>query len=90
MTSEWKGSIGTMSNVAHQIMERFGVDAAKEYNPEINCFTYRGWRERGFQVRKGEKALHSITFVPMLEKVKPGAETKEVKVYSAPRSVYLA
>lgn len=89
MTSQWKGSLGTAANVAREISERWGPEASAEYDPQVNCFTYRGWKERGFQVRKGEKAIHSITFVPMLEKVKPGTEMKEVKVYSAPRNVFL-
>lgn len=89
MTSQWKGSLGTMTDVARQINDRFGPEAVQEYDPAVNCFTYRGWKERGFQVRKGEKALHSITFVPMLDKPKPGALTKEVRTYSVPRSVCL-
>ena len=52
-----------MSMVANQILERFGEDAVKKYDPKTNCFTYKAWQERGFQVKKGEKALHSITFI---------------------------
>ncbi len=88
MTSEWKGSVGTMASVTHQIADRFGVEAAKEYHPEVNCFTYRGWKERGFQVRKGEKAIHSITFIPMSKEIEENGE-KKVKAYSVPRNVYL-
>jgi len=89
MTSQWKGSLGTASNVARQIAERYGPEAATQYDPSVNCFTYRGWKERGYQVKRGEKALHSITFVPMLEAPKEGATTKEVAVHSVPRAVYL-
>ena len=53
MTSEWKGSLGTASNVARQIAERYGPEAAAQYDPTVNCFTYRGWKERGYQVKRG-------------------------------------
>jgi len=89
MTSTWKGSRGTASNIARQIAERYGPEAAQQYDPTTNCFTYRGWRERGYQVKRGEKAMNSITFVPMLEKPKEGETPKEVAVHSVPRTVYL-
>ena len=89
MTSTWKGSLGTASNIARQIAERYGAEAAAQYDPTVNCFTYRGWRERGYQVKRGEKAMHSFTFVPVLDTPKEGATTKEVAVHSVPHSVYL-
>ena len=61
--SQWKGSIATMSMVANQILERFGQEAVEKYDPQKNCFTYRAWQERGYQVKKGEKSLKSITFI---------------------------
>lgn len=73
--SQWKGSRYTASNVAHQILKRWGEDAVKEYHPEVNCFTFRGWQERGYKIKKGEKALRSITFVKSKELDKDGKET---------------
>jgi hypothetical protein len=54
--------------VATQIAERFGDAEVKNYNPRENCFTYREWKRRGYQVKKGEQGLRSITFVEKKEK----------------------
>lgn len=62
-TSNWKGSMTTRQKVENQIRERFGEEAATEYDPLTNCFPFRLWLNRGFVVKKGEKALQSITFV---------------------------
>jgi antirestriction factor ArdC-like protein len=78
MSSDWKGSTQTLTHVAHQIEERFGVEAVKEYDPTLNCFTYKGWKERGFQVRKGEKGVKSVTFIPGKKKDKKGNESDAV------------
>jgi hypothetical protein len=53
----------TAGSVQAQIFERFGEGAARDYIPSGNCFTYKGWSDRGYQVKRGEKALHSMTFV---------------------------
>ena len=63
MTSQWKGSSATANMVAGQIRQRWGEEAAKAYQPLVNCFTFRGWLERGYRVKKGEKSIQSITFV---------------------------
>ena len=68
MTSTYKGSTETAESVAAQIAERFGAEAVQEYKPTENCFTFKGWQERGYTVRKGEKSLHSFTFVEKREK----------------------
>lgn len=59
---DWKGSNNTFLHVYSQIEERFGSEQAEEYDPEENCFTFKTWLKRGFQVRKGEKALKSFVF----------------------------
>lgn len=61
--SNYKGSIITRDMVALQISERFGTDAAKEYDPYSNCFSYKEWKKRGYEVLHGQKALRSITYV---------------------------
>ena len=68
MTSVWQGSRYTAADIAHQIMQRWGEDAVKEYHPEVNCFTFRGWQERGYKVKKGEKALRTCTFIRVQDK----------------------
>lgn len=62
-TSNWKGSMTTRQKVEDQIRERFGEEAAATYNPFLNCFPFRLWLKKGYCVKKGEKALQSITFV---------------------------
>ena len=62
--SVWKGSTQTMRQIAQQIEERWGKEAVNEYDPGVNCFTFRGWQERGYHVKKGEKALKTFTFIP--------------------------
>ena len=58
-----RGSISTKKFVAEQIAARYGQEEVKNYNPETNCRTYKSWLEEGFQVKKGEKAIKSVTFV---------------------------
>ena len=88
--SVWQGSRYTAGDIAHQIMQRWGEEAVKEYHPQINCFTFNGWRDRGYRVIKGEKALRTITFIKDIEKHvdKDGTTTKSTwKGY--PKSVCL-
>ena len=82
-TSVWQGSGRTAGDIAHQIMARWGKDAVKEYDPYKNCFTFNGWRERGYRVKKGEKALRTFTFIPGIEttKDKEGNEKKSSHSY---------
>ena len=53
----WKGSTINAVAVARQIADRWGVDAACEYNPRLNCFTYSMWRMKGFIVKPNEKPI---------------------------------
>lgn len=62
--SVWKGSTATAGDIAHQIMQRYGEEAVREYDPLKNCFTFQTWKAKGFIVKKGEKALKTVTFVP--------------------------
>lgn len=68
--AHWKGSLRTASMVAEQIANRWGIEAVQKYDPETNCFTYKTWQAMGFQVKRGEKALKSVTFVEANEKNK--------------------
>ena len=84
-TSVWKGSAYTAQNVAMQIKSRFGEEAVKEYDPRLNCFTFRRWQEEGYRVKKGEKSLRSLTFIPIEKKDARG----QLKVVKIPRTVHL-
>lgn len=62
-TSVWQGSSNTATRVVREIRSRFGDKVANKYDPKTNCFTFLGWKQRGFMVKKGEKAIRSITFI---------------------------
>lgn len=61
--TNYMGSEKTYSDVKEQIRERFGEEEAERYDPYMLCRTFRQWLKIGYRVRKGEKALTSITFV---------------------------
>lgn len=63
--SNYTGSQATFSMIFNQIKARWGEKEAKRYDPLRNCLTYRAWIDAGFRVRRGEKALKSITFIPV-------------------------
>jgi len=70
--SIWKGSTKTFEIVFDQIKDRYGLEEAKNYDPLENCFTYNTWAIKGYQVKKGEKALKSITWVTGAKKKENG------------------
>jgi len=74
ITTGYMGSEATYEDVKMQLEERFGKKVAAAYNPKTNCATFRIWAEAGFTVKKGEKALRSVTFI---EKEDPA--TGEIK-----------
>lgn len=65
--SNYKGSQKTFELVADQIKKRFGESEASNYNPYSNCLSFKSWLERGYRVRRGEKAIKSITFIEKKE-----------------------
>ena len=60
--SSYTGSENTFDMVSKQIKEKYGLDELKNYDPFHNTRTFRSWLALGFRVRKGEKALRSITY----------------------------
>ena len=85
--AHWHGSEKTAEQVREEIARRYGDEEAGEYDPQANCFTLPTWNKLGYVVRKGEKAIRSIT---LIEKKDPNAkdgEETEVKRY--PKTVYL-
>ena len=61
--SNYQGSEATKAMVAEQIRERWGERAAKSFDPYHDCMTATAWFAAGFKIKKGEKALKSITFI---------------------------
>lgn len=59
----YKGSEKTFKMVRDQIRERFGDEAADSYDPSRSARTFKNWIKNGYRVKKGEKALQSITMI---------------------------
>jgi hypothetical protein len=67
--SNYKGSKKTKEMVTAQIAERWGEEEARRYNPyDGNCVPFRAWSDAGYKIKKGEKALKSITYVEVKDK----------------------
>ena len=62
LTSIYKGG-RTADLVRESIRVRFGDQTAGEYDPTKNCFTFLGWRQRGFSVLPGQKGIRSYTVI---------------------------
>ncbi len=71
--SKWTGSPNTSTLVRNQIIERWGEEEAKRYDPRKNCLTFSAWKENGCTVKKGEKGIKSFIVVE-----KKNKETGEV------------
>ena len=85
--AHWKGSIQTADAVRDEIAKRYGEEEAVKYDPLKNCFTFQTWKAKGYYVKKGEKAIRSMTLIEAEDKnAKEGTET-EKRTY--PKTVYL-
>ena len=62
-TSPYKGSEKTYEMVKEQIQERWGEEAAEDFDPHTDAMPYSSWVAHGYVVTKGQKSLKSITFV---------------------------
>ncbi len=74
ITTRYMGSQATYEDVKQQLLERFGKKVAEGYRPTENCAPFSVWANAGFKVKKGEKALKSVTFIE-----KEDEETGEMK-----------
>ena len=61
--SSYTGSEETKRIVSDQIKSRWGETELKNMDCYHNIRTFASWVKLGFKVRKGEKALRSITYV---------------------------
>jgi hypothetical protein len=61
--AHWRGSAKTADAVREEIARRWGDEEAAKYDPLTNCFTIQTWNKLGYRVKKGEKAIRSITYV---------------------------
>ena len=61
--STYRGSQKTLEMVREQIKERWGLRESKSFNPYHDAMTATAWFAAGFKIKKGEKALKSVTFI---------------------------
>jgi hypothetical protein len=88
--AHWRGSEKTADAVREEIARRWGEKEAAKYDPLTNCFTIGTWNQLGYRVKKGEKAIRSITYVEgkdQAENEEDGDAEPEVRTYR--KTVYL-
>ena len=88
--AHWRGSEKTADAVREEISRRWGDDEAANYNPLTNCFTLQTWNTLGYRVKKGEKAIRSLTYVEGKDQTADVDEDEEdVETVKYPKTVYL-
>ena len=83
----WKGSQKTADAVRQEIAARWGAQEAENYDPTKNCFTFKTWKAKGYFVKKGEKAIRSMTLIEVKDQETDEGEEQEKRTY--PKTVYL-
>jgi hypothetical protein len=87
--AHWRGSTKTADAVREEISRRWGDEEAAKYDPLTNCFTIRTWNALGYRVKKGEKAIRSLTYVEATANSGEDDEDEEADVVTYPKTVYL-
>jgi hypothetical protein len=88
--AHWRGSAKTADAVRQEIARRWGDEEAEKYDPLTNCFTIQTWNQLGYRVKKGEKAIRSITYVEGKDQTEDGeADDEDEDVRTYPKTVYL-
>jgi hypothetical protein len=88
--AHWRGSEKTADAVREEIARCWGDEEAAKYDPLTNCFTIGTWNQLGYRVKKGEKAIRSITYVEGTDQTdtdEDAAEEPDVRTYR--KTVYL-
>jgi hypothetical protein len=89
--AHWRGSEKTADAVREEIARRWGDEEAEKYDPLTNCFTIGTWNQLGYRVKKGGKAIRSITYVEGTDQTDTDAdgddEESDVRTYR--KTVYL-
>jgi hypothetical protein len=89
-TAQWRGSEKTADAVREEIANRWGAKEAEQYDPMKNCFTLQTWNILGYKVKKGEKAIRSITYVAAKDQAETDeTDGEEQAVRTYPKPVYL-
>jgi N-terminal domain of anti-restriction factor ArdC len=88
--AHWRGSEKTADAVREEIARRWGDAEAAKYDPLTNCFTIGTWNQLGYRVKKGEKAIRSITYVEGTDQTQNADdEDAEQDVRTFRKTVYL-
>jgi len=88
--AQWKGSEKTADAVRSVIAKRWGEEEANNYDPTKNCFTFQTWKAKGYHVKKGEKAIRSMTLVEATDsQTQDGEEQKTVRYPKAVSLFYI-
>ncbi len=61
--SNYTGAKESYEKVRQQIVDIWGEEEGKIYDPMSNCLTYNKWLANGYKVRKGEKSLRSMVLI---------------------------
>jgi hypothetical protein len=87
--AHWRGSEKTADAVRHEIARRWGDQEAEKYDPLTNCFTIQTWNKLGYRVKKGEKAIRSITYVEGTDQTDDDDAEEDPEVRTYRKTVYL-
>ncbi|HEY4506306.1 MAG TPA: hypothetical protein VJJ24_02580 [Candidatus Paceibacterota bacterium] len=63
IVSPWRGSEKSEADVRKQIREKYGDECADEFQASTDAMPYRSWASYNFRVKRGERALKSITIL---------------------------
>lgn len=66
------------SKIVHDAVRARFPDWADQCQPYVNVLTLKAWNQRGYRVKKGEKAIRVFTKVPVTEKDAATGDTKIV------------
>ena len=63
IVSPWRGSEKSEESVREQIRAKYGYECATEFQASTDAMPYKSWASYNFRVKKGERALKSITIL---------------------------
>lgn len=61
--SPWKGSPVTAELLREQLRAKYNDEVADSFDASKDAMPFASWLSYGYRVRKGEKALKSVTYV---------------------------
>ena len=61
--SPWRGSEKTAELIREQLRARYNDEIADSFDASKDAMPFASWLSYGYRVRKGEKALKSVTYV---------------------------